>query len=63
MAKRLKLFEKSTLTHLTLAGIAMSMLFVCADLLALGLGNLDVQSNLNEPLRGEIELLTSSVDD
>jgi pilus assembly protein FimV len=41
----------------------MSMLFVCADLLALGLGNLDVQSNLNEPLRGEIELLTISGDD
>jgi FimV-like protein len=63
MAKRFKLFEKSTLTNLKLTGIAMSMLFVCADLLALGLGNLDVQSNLGEPLRGEIELLTSSGDD
>ena len=63
MAKRFKLFEKSTLTNLKLTGIAMSMLFVCADLLALGLGGLDVQSNLDEPLRGEIELLTSSGDD
>ncbi|MFT5975160.1 MAG: pilus assembly protein FimV [Gammaproteobacteria bacterium] len=63
MAYRLKLFEKYTLTNLKLAGIAVLMLFVCADLLALGLGNLDVQSNLNEPLRGEIELLTSSGDD
>jgi FimV-like protein len=63
MAKRFKLFEKSTLTNLKLTGIAMSMLFVCADLLALGLGNLEVQSNLDEPLRGEIELLTSSGDD
>ncbi|MFT5975337.1 MAG: hypothetical protein ACI9YO_001514, partial [Gammaproteobacteria bacterium] len=40
MAYRLKLFEKYTLTNLKLAGIAVLMLFVCADLLALGLGNL-----------------------
>ncbi|MFT5573541.1 MAG: pilus assembly protein FimV [Cryomorphaceae bacterium] len=63
MANRLKVFANPTLANFKLAGITALVLFASAELSALGLGTLEVQSNLDEPLRGVIELRTSRGDD
>jgi pilus assembly protein FimV len=63
MANRLKVFANPTLANFKLAGITALLLFASAELSALGLGTLEVKSNLDEPLRGVIELRTSSGDD
>ena len=43
--------------------VAAALLFSTGKVLALGLGNLQIQSNLDQPLSGYIELNVSSGDD
>ena len=55
--------RKMTLTNLKLAGIASAMMLASTNVAALGLGALDVQSNLDQPLSGVIELRVADNDD
>ena len=55
--------RKNTFNKTKIAGIASAMMLVSADISALGLGVLDVQSNLDQPLNGVIELRINSGDD
>lgn len=55
--------RNTTLSRLKLAAVGVAGLLTSANLAALGLGTLDVQSNLDQPLNGVIELRVSAGDD
>jgi len=55
--------RRSTISNFKLAGVAAAMMITSADLSALGLGALEVQSNLDQPLNGFIELRVAAGDD
>jgi len=55
--------RRTTIANFRLAGVAAAMMMGSADLSALGLGALEVQSNLDQPLNGFIQLRVSPGDD
>lgn len=55
--------RKMTFTKTKIASFASALILASVDVSALGLGVLDVQSNLDQPLNGEIELRVNSGDD
>jgi len=65
MAKRKMTFPKTKTANSVLKQLGVSAAFIMAsaDVGALGLGALEVQSNLDQPLNGTIELRTSASDD
>ena len=55
--------QKRTFPRTKIASIASALLLASVDVNALGLGVLDVQSNLDQPLKGVIELRVNAGDD
>ena len=55
--------RKTTISGLKLAAVGAAGLLTSANLAALGLGALDVQSNLNQPLNAVIEMRVAAGDD
>jgi len=65
MANRKMIFSKTKTAHSLVKqlGVSAAFLMAATDAGALGLGALEVQSNLDQPLNGTIELRSSTNDD
>ena len=56
-------YPKQSFRKLKLTAVAITALMASSQLAALGLGPLEVKSNLDQPLNGEIQLRLAAGDD